>query len=144
MSFFCGNLANSRRRRRTTSELVPRRLSIFHQGLCEQANATVGGDDDIRSSRAQARAALGREFPTLTLSIMRRVPSPPFVHVSCAPSKFRTLSSPQSGFKPWRLSINPTLPESPTGVKHQVCIPSRLSQFDSVFVVPWPSCRVVY
>lgn len=51
------------------------------------------------------------------------------------------MSSPQSGFKPWRLSINPTLPESPAGVKHQVCIPSRPSQFDSVFVVPWPSCR---
>jgi len=51
------------------------------------------------------------------------------------------VSSPQSGFKPWRLSINPTLPESPTGVKHQVCIPPRPSQFDSAFVVPWPSCR---
>jgi len=50
------------------------------------------------SSRAQARAALGREFPTLTLSIMRRVPSPTFVHVSCAPSKI-----PDSEFSPVRL-----------------------------------------
>jgi hypothetical protein len=51
-----------------------------------------------QSSRAQARATLGREFPTLTLSIMRRVPSPAFVHVSCAPSKI-----PDSGFSPVRL-----------------------------------------
>lgn len=57
------------------------------------------------------------------------------------PLKFRTLSSPQSGFKPWRLSINPTLPESSTGVKHQVCIPPVPAQFDSAFVAPWPSCR---
>ena len=57
------------------------------------------------------------------------------------PLKFRTLSSPQSGFKPWRLSINPTLPESSTGVKHQVCIPPVSAQFDSAFVAPWPSCR---
>ena len=51
------------------------------------------------------------------------------------------MSSPQSGFKPGRLSINPTLPESPAGVKHQVCLPPLPSQFDSTFVVPWPSCR---
>jgi hypothetical protein len=57
------------------------------------------------------------------------------------PLKFRTLSSPQSGFKPWRLAINPTLPESSTGVKHQVCIPPVPAQFDSAFVAPWPSCR---
>ena len=57
------------------------------------------------------------------------------------PLKFRTLSSPQSGFKPWRLSINPTLPESSTGVKHQVCLPPVSAQFDSAFVAPWPSCR---
>jgi|GEM_PF-4597691 len=57
------------------------------------------------------------------------------------PLKFRTLSSPQSGFKPWRLSINPTLPESATGVKHQVYIPPATSQFDSAFVALWPSCH---
>jgi hypothetical protein len=51
------------------------------------------------------------------------------------------LGSPQSGFKPWRLSINPTLPESATGVKHQVYIPPAPSQFDSAFVAPWPSCH---
>ena len=43
------------------------------------------------------------------------------------PLKFRTLSSPQSGFKPWRLSINPTLPQRSTEVKHQVCLPSPTS-----------------
>jgi hypothetical protein len=57
------------------------------------------------------------------------------------PLKFRTLSSPQSGFKPWRLSINPTLPERSTEVKHQVCLPPLPSQFDSAFVASWPSCR---
>jgi hypothetical protein len=57
------------------------------------------------------------------------------------PLKFRTLSSPQSGFKPWRLSINPTLPERATGVKHQVYIPPATSQFDSAFVALWPSCH---
>src|SRR5262245_44875355 len=46
-----------------------------------------------RSSRAQARTALGREFPILTLSIVRRGPNPTVAHVSCAPSKI-----PDSGF----------------------------------------------
>jgi hypothetical protein len=41
------------------------------------------------------------------------------------PLKFRTLSSPPSGFKPRCLSISPTLPESTSEVKHQVCIPPR-------------------
>jgi hypothetical protein len=57
------------------------------------------------------------------------------------PLKFRTVSSPQSGFKPWRLSINPPLPERAPGVKHQGCLPPVLAQFDSAFVGPWPSCR---
>ena len=50
------------------------------------------------SSRAQARAALGREFPPLTLSMVRRGPTPTMTHVSCAPSKI-----PDRGFSPVRL-----------------------------------------
>ena len=57
------------------------------------------------------------------------------------PLKFRTVGFPQSGFKPGRLSINPTLPESASGVKHQVYIPPATSQFDSAFVALWPSCH---
>jgi hypothetical protein len=57
------------------------------------------------------------------------------------PLKFRTVGFPQSGFKPWRLSINPTLPERAPGVKHQVCLPSVPAQFDNAFVTPWPSCH---
>jgi hypothetical protein len=37
------------------------------------------------SGRALARAALGREFPFSTLSIMERVPSPTIAHVSSRP-----------------------------------------------------------
>jgi hypothetical protein len=37
------------------------------------------------SGRALARAALGREFPISTLSIVERVPSPTIAHVSSRP-----------------------------------------------------------
>jgi len=51
------------------------------------------------SGRALARAALGREFPVSTLSIMERVPSPAIAHVSSRPPlKFRTVGFPQYGF----------------------------------------------
>jgi hypothetical protein len=52
------------------------------------------------SGRALARAALGREFPISTLSIVERVPSPTIPHVSSRPPlKFRTVGFPQYGFK---------------------------------------------
>jgi hypothetical protein len=55
------------------------------------------------------------------------------------PLQCRTVSSPQSGFKPWRLSLNPTLPEGATGGKHQVYLPPATSQFESACVALWPS-----
>jgi len=59
---------------------------------------TVPLVDKRRSSRAQARAVLGREFPLTTLSIVMGVPSPTLPHVSCAPS-----TMPDSEFSPVRL-----------------------------------------
>src|SRR5215831_14286573 len=41
----------------------------------------------IRSSRAQARTTVGREFPISALSMAERGPSPAIGHVSCALSK---------------------------------------------------------
>ena len=52
----------------------------------------------LLSSRAQARATLGREFPIFALSMAKRVPSPTLVHGSCALSKI-----PYGGFSPVRL-----------------------------------------
>ena len=42
---------------------------------------------ELGSSRAQARATLGKEFPSSTLSLVKRVPNSAIAHVSCAPSK---------------------------------------------------------
>ncbi len=51
------------------------------------------------SSRAQARATLGREFPNHALfRYVRRVPSSTIIHVSCTLSKI-----PDIGFSPVRL-----------------------------------------
>jgi hypothetical protein len=50
------------------------------------------------SSRAQARTALGREFPTFALSMAKRVPRPAIAHVSCTLSQI-----PSGGFSPVRL-----------------------------------------
>jgi transposase len=67
----------------------------------------VAKDDDpqrierlarIRSSRAQARTTVGREFPISALSMAKRVPSPAIAHVSCTLSKI-----PYGGFSPVRL-----------------------------------------
>ena len=38
-----------------------------------------------RSSRAQVRTTVGREFPISTLSMVERVPSPTIAHVSSRP-----------------------------------------------------------
>jgi hypothetical protein len=64
-----------------------------------------------RSSRAQARTTVGREFPISALSIAEHGPRPVIAHVSC------TLSTmPYGGFSPVRLQaevsplINPTRP----------------------------------
>jgi hypothetical protein len=62
-----------------------------------------------RSSRAQARTTVGREFPISALSMAERGPSPAIAHVSCALSKI-----PYGGFSPVRLqaevSLRSTLP----------------------------------
>ena len=55
-------------------------------------------EQSLAPSRAQARAALGRERPIFTLSIVKRVPSSAIAHVSCAPSK-----RPDVDFAPVRL-----------------------------------------
>jgi len=75
-----------------------------------------GLDDSIRlepraPSRAQARAALGGEFPTAALSMAARVPNSTLAHVSCALSKI-----PYVGFSPVRLQargrkVSGSLPE---------------------------------
>ena len=46
-------------------------------------------EQSLAPSRAQARAALGRERPIFTLSMVKRVPSSAIAHVSCAPTKSR-------------------------------------------------------
>ena len=51
-----------------------------------------------KSSRAQARATLGGEFPACTLSVVQRVPISSMTHVSCALSKI-----PYVEFSPVRL-----------------------------------------
>jgi hypothetical protein len=51
-----------------------------------------------QSSRAQAHATSGGEFPTSTLSLVDRVPNSTIVHVSCTPSKI-----PYVGISPIRL-----------------------------------------
>jgi hypothetical protein len=76
-----------------------------------------------RSSRTQARATLGREFPISTLSIVERVPSPSLAHVSCILSKI-----PYIEFSPVRLQTEascdqPYPSRSPHGLKPQVGIP---------------------
>ena len=58
-----------------------------------------------------------------------------------APSlKFRTLSFPQSGFKPRRPSISPCPSRKTSELKRQVRIRSLASRFDSAFVACVPSC----
>ena len=50
-----------------------------------------------RSSRAQARTTVGREFPISALSMAKQGPSPTIVHVSCALSKTLGRICPASG-----------------------------------------------
>ena len=93
-----------------------------------------------RSSRAQARATLGWEFPIFALSMAKRGPSPTLVHGSCALSKI-----PYGGFSPVRLQAEASRDQlSPArwsaGLKHQVCIPPFDHRFDRAFVVLMPSC----
>jgi hypothetical protein len=59
---------------------------------------TIAIANNYWSSRAQARATLGGEFPTCALSVAQRVPSSTIIHVSCALSKI-----PYVGFSPVRL-----------------------------------------
>jgi len=56
------------------------------------------GERGVESSRAQARATLGGEFPICALSVAQRDPSSTIIHVSCALSKI-----PYVGFSPVRL-----------------------------------------
>lgn len=93
-----------------------------------------------RSSRAQARTTLGREFPIFTLSIAKRVPSPALAHVSCALSKI-----PYVGFSPIRLQAEasydqPYPSRQPYKIKRHVRILPHGSRFDRAFVVLMPSC----
>ncbi len=93
-----------------------------------------------RSSRAQARTTLGREFPIFTLSIAKRVPSPALAHVSCALSKI-----PYVGFSPIRLQAeapydHPYPSRQPYKIKRHVRILPHGSRFDRAFVVLMPSC----
>jgi hypothetical protein len=79
-----------------------------------------------RSSRAQARTTVGREFPISALSIAEQGPSPAIAHVSCALS-----TMPYSGFSPVRLQAKVSLDQpspvhSRREVKPQVCIPPYL------------------
>ena len=94
----------------------------------------------MRSSRAQARTTLGREFPIFTLSIAKRVPSPALAHVSCALSKI-----PYVGFSPVRLQAEasydqPYPSRQPYKIKRHVRILPHGSRFDRAFVVLMPSC----
>ena len=93
------------------------------------------------SSRTQARATLGREFPISALSIAKRVPNPAIVHVSCVLSKI-----PYVEFSPVRLQAevshdqpDPSRPAN--GLKRQVRIPPFHHRFDHAFVAVVPSCR---
>ena len=93
------------------------------------------------SSRTQARATLGREFPISALSMAKRVPRPAIVHVSCVLSKI-----PYGGFSPVRLpaegSCNQPDPSRPSHrLKRQVRIPQCDRRFAHAFVVVAPSCR---
>jgi len=56
------------------------------------------------------------------------------------PLKFRTVGFPQSGFKPRCLTIDPTLPACPAGIKCQIHIPPPGPQFDPLFVTVRPAC----
>ena len=92
------------------------------------------------SSRTQARAALGREFPISTLSIVERVPSPSLAHVSCVLSKI-----PYIEFSPVRLQAEASFDQpypsrSPHELKPQVGMPPCDHRFDKVFVLVLPSC----
>ena len=60
--------------------------------------------DAFRSSRAQARTTVGREFPISALSIAERGPRPTIAHVSCALSQM-----PYGGFSPVRLQAEMSL-----------------------------------
>jgi hypothetical protein len=91
--------------------------------LCRGTCSTEGC---WRSSRTQARATLGREFPISALSIAERVPSPAIVHVSCVLSKI-----PYGGFSPVRLQTEapfgqPYPSRSPHGLKPQVDMPPEI------------------
>lgn len=93
-----------------------------------------------RSSRTQARAALGREFPISTLSIVERVPRPSLAHVSCVLSQI-----PSIEFSPVRLQAEasfdqPSPSRSPHELQPQVGMPPWDHRFDKVFVVVLPSC----
>ena len=93
-----------------------------------------------RSSRAQARATLGREFPIFALSMAKRVPSPTLVHGSCALSKI-----PYGGVSPVRLQAETSRDQPypsrwPEGLKHQVCMPPFDTRFERTFVILMPSC----
>jgi len=57
-------------------QVTPAEAQALWCGLGKSAHPKV---------RALARAALGREFPISTLSIMERVPSPTIAHVSSRP-----------------------------------------------------------
>ena len=92
------------------------------------------------SSRTQARAALGREFPLSTLSMVARVPRPSLVHVACVLSQM-----PSMEFSPGRLQAvascdQPSPARSPRALKPQVGMPPWDHRCEKVFVLVLPSC----
>jgi len=89
----------------------------------------------FRSSRAQAHATLGREFPTSTLSLMERGPNSTIAHVSCTPSKI-----PYVGFSPIRLQVWIQMLPSPQGlqVKSSPDIPCYLMTYTHPQIILLP------
>jgi len=85
--------------------------------------------DPKRSSRAQARAALGQEFPHPLFRYMEWGPSSAIAHVSCAPSKI-----PDGGFSPVRLQARVSCDQPD---------PARRPSRDEVPGPPAPSWPIV-
>ena len=86
---------------------ISRANHVFHPTLPSLASPHPSSQPFPKASgRALARAALGREFPLSTLSIVERVPSPTIdSRFQPPPLKFRTVGFPQYGFKLRHLAV---------------------------------------
>src|SRR5215470_14696040 len=96
--------ASSHRRKGVATQLLQHLLAEAKRRGYTRVSLETGSMEFFRSSRAQARTTVGREFPISALSMAERGPSPTIAHVSCALSKI-----PYGGFSPVRLQAEVSL-----------------------------------